>query len=180
MVGCIVPIVVCGKNKDIEIYNLINNTLKKDFFLSHMEDNSCIKPDKLHSNSLNFYYCDEIPQFICNSGILIFTSSFKLKSSLMNIPHGTTCILDSSNAEAIKALSGKNLQIITCGMSNKDTISVASLDFPRVAVSLQRSIICLDGKTIEPKENIIIINKEYDVFFILASYAISLILGLQD
>lgn len=173
------PVIICSKNKDSEIYDLINNTLAKRLNLHYMEDNSPVKNDKIHKNMLNFYFCNKTPVFEGNSGIIVLSNSFNFTSPLKNLTNNMLFIFDSSNTNVVKELYRKNVQAITCGTSNKDTISIASIDFPRVAVSLQRNIINLSGKIVEPRENILNINKEYDIFTISSLYAISLVLDIN-
>ena len=61
-------------------------------------------------------------------------------------------VIDSDNSEAADMLRGDGIQTVTCGLSQKDTVTFSSLGSDRAVVSLQRGLCALDGSKVGPVE----------------------------
>ncbi len=70
----------------------------------------------------------------------------------LRVPEGVRCVADSGNRSAIRLLQEAGAPAITCGTSARDTLSAASLEYGRAVLSLQRSIVTLGGKLLEPHD----------------------------
>ena len=69
-------------------------------------------------------------------------------------------------------LRQKNIPLITCGPSQKDTFTYSSCTDDNIVVSLQRSIKTLSNKSIEPFEILVKHDNQYDIYSSLAYMAI--------
>jgi len=129
---------VCVIEEKTKVFDLIKNILtandddKNIFFygLSNLSDLCNIYP---HIDLAVIGDCNIDADIICPDNI---------KSILLNI----------DNSENIKL--NKNVQVITCGLKEKDTaiFSSINLDEGNVILDLQRSIKNIDGETLEPFE----------------------------
>ena len=85
------------------------------------------------------------------TGVLVFKTGVKLKHSI-RIPEGVRCVLNSRNHQTAELLSKMKISAAACGMSSRDTLSIASLDYGSAVLSLQRSVLTLQGKLLEPHD----------------------------
>jgi hypothetical protein len=90
-----------------------------------------------------------------------------------------TVVVDSSDAQALDALSHLNLTAITCGTSASDTLSLSSLTADSAAVSLQRTVKTLGGADIEPCEIPVTITAPIGGGCLLLSCALLILLGVD-
>ena len=162
-------IIVCGEKSDGELDYLSNFLIEK-----YKED------FKINSKNIKLFSQSVLPNFKSKRPIIIFKNSCSLSILHNNILENSICILNPQNLNAINQLSNKNITALSCGMSNKDTLNIASLDYPKAVVSLQRTIKNIHNKTIEPKDIIIDLQNEYDTYSILASCALFLLLQTKD
>lgn len=64
----------------------------------------------------------------------------------------TVFILQSEQERYLKSLQRLNFRTITCGASQKDTVTFSSKSEDKIVISLQRPITNLTGENIEPME----------------------------
>lgn len=69
-----------------------------------------------------------------------------------DIPKTFVAIVDPDDGGAIDAVSKYGLQAVTCGLSQKATVTYSSLEQECAVVSLQREIRSLRGDTVYPRE----------------------------
>ncbi|HEX3025647.1 MAG TPA: hypothetical protein VHR42_00230 [Clostridia bacterium] len=119
----------------------------------------------------------EIPELIVGNGLVLFEqeSGLSLFQKQPEIPVGFTAVVDPDNADAIEMLQRNSMQTVTCGMSQKDTVTFSSLDSDRAVVSLQRELRSLSGTTIEPREFPVGFSKQPGEYQLLASAAVLLL-----
>ena len=105
------------------------------------------------------------------SCILVFDEDSKLQ-----LPHiackNIVAVVSSSNRSLINELSRYNMPVITCGASQKDTVTYSSFTGEKAVISLQRSIISFSGKTIEPFEISVEMDENDSIFCALAFAAL--------
>ncbi len=97
------------------------------------------------------YDCERLPELQIDRGVLLFKGSCMAKERL-RVPEGVRCVADSGNRSAMRLLQEAGAPAITCGTSARDTLSAASLEYGRAVLSLQRSIVTLGGKLLEPHD----------------------------
>ncbi len=125
------------------------------------------------------YDCEKLPQIELNSGIILFKNSFNSPDHI-KIPRGFFCILEMKNTHAAEMLNGTGTAAITCGTSSKDTLSIAGLDETSAALSLQRSVMTVDGSILEPHDFTVKLMSKLSPSRILAVCAVLLISGIDS
>ncbi len=73
-------------------------------------------------------------------------------SSLENFSGQRYCILNSAIADDIETAKKSGGEVISCGLSLRDTVTFSSFTDDRCVISIQRPITRFDGKTVEPFE----------------------------
>lgn len=89
-------------------------------------------------------------------------------------------IVPSRNNSVIEQLIQRRIPVITCGLSQKDTVTYSSRTDDELVVSLQRSVKRSDHVTIEPFEMPFALTPESDVYAILAFFAVCIECGIYD
>lgn len=86
--------------------------------------------------------------------ILLFQDSFGTPSGFpqSHLPEHTVAIANAQNVEVLQNLEGTFIQTIPCGLSSRDTFTLASSTEESLVVALQRSIVSFLGETVEPME----------------------------
>ena len=109
-----------------------------------------------------------------NSGIIVMTGDIS-KSFHLKIPEGYKGIVYSSEIGALELLRDNNVTTITCGMSNTDTLMLSSISENTASVCLQRKIITLSGREVEPREFPIKLIDRITDYALLAAFGILLL-----
>ena len=86
-------------------------------------------------------------------------------------------IFNSSNKADIEISKNSCGEIITCGMSIRDTVTFSSFAEETCVFNLQRQITRLNGEKVQPFELPVICKKSDDRYALLVSYLILIILG---
>ena len=86
--------------------------------------------------------------------LLLFQDSFSPPPELpsLNLPEQTVAIANAQNVEVLQRLEGTALRTVPCGLSSRDTFTLASSTEESQVVALQRSLVSFHGETIEPME----------------------------
>ena len=85
-----------------------------------------------------------------SSGLLIFFGNAEYRQ--MRVGSGMVAVTDMTNETALGILKDIDIIVITCSMSGRSTLSMASLTDDSAVVSLQREIHSLSGRIIEPHD----------------------------
>lgn len=72
----------------------------------------------------------------------------------------------------------RGIQLITCGISPKNTVSITSRTAEKLTLSLNRSIRTLSGKLCEPLELPVAVPENADEYDVMAAFAAKLLLEL--
>lgn len=73
--------------------------------------------------------------------------------SIRNLPsERAIAIVNAENTAVLQQLSAADIPTIPCGLSDHDTITLASSTEDSLVVSLQRSLTAFSGETVEPME----------------------------
>lgn len=125
---------------------------------------------------LLFLETDELPECDLPNAVLLFGEQFHpgAKQPILGTP---LCITASDNQPLLQAISDSRAQVITCGMSPKDTFSCSGKNEASAAVSLLRRITNCAGDTIEPLELVFTLPEEFSVYNLLAYTAVLTLLG---
>lgn len=171
-------IILCGKTTDTSISDALLPALTRYGNLQYYSPQRLMR---YNEEAIRFiiYDCEKIPDIELEQGILLFKNSFDSHDQI-RVPSGFSCVLESKNMHAAAMLQGTDAAAITCGTSPKDTISIAGLDESNAALSLQRSIITVEGSVLEPHDFTVKLVSELGPHRILAVCAILLISGIDS
>lgn len=102
--------------------------------------------------------------------ILLFKGNNSGLGSI-SLPKAHAAVLDPENEEAAALLRVHHVPIVTCGLSQKNTVTFSSRTPTTAVVSLQREIHTPDGTLIEPRELPIRLETPRDDYSLLATIA---------
>lgn len=119
------------------------------------------------------------PELQVGKVILIFKQNHPNIYQHIEISNDYIAVLDSSDAGAKKMLEKSGMQAVTCGMSQKDTVTFSSIKADNAVIWVQRELQALDGSSIEPQELPVILSKPVGDYPLLASIAVLLLCGLK-
>jgi hypothetical protein len=173
-----VNIILCGKSSDTSFSDALLPALERYGGVQYFSGKRLVR---LGGDSPKFFLYDseQVPQIEIPNGILLFKNSYHASESV-NIPPDFSCVLETKNLNAAAVLTGQNITVITCGTSAKDTISIAGLDETNATLSLQRSIITVDGRILEPHDFTVRLHSKFGPHRILAVCASLLLSGIDS
>ena len=109
--------------------------------------------------------------------IAVFTEKTQ-KFAKQLFPIGIIGICEDQNKEALDSFKNNNNAVITCGANNKNTVTVSSFNNDSFLITLQRTVIDINGKKIEPCEFKIKITEKFMPYSILAGAAVLILNGI--
>ena len=161
--GTVMTIIIYGSNEDTTFSKVLLKVLARYGEINFYSAKK-IKYISEHSRSYNarffIYELDNLPLNIDCEGLFIFKKLFK-DLSREKFPEKFLPIVDEQNINAIKCLEKIGKITVTCGLSDKNTISFSSISDTEAVVTLQRYL-NKKGKIIEPHEFILNFSKPYD------------------
>lgn len=125
---------------------------------------------------LAVYSAAQLPRTENLPAVLVFGS--ELREQADRIQPNLLPVFDSSSMAAANLLSHYSGAAISCGTSPKDTFSLASFSERKAVVSLQRNLLTLSGKPVEPGDITLCLRRECSVFEIMAFCAVMLLCGV--
>jgi hypothetical protein len=93
--------------------------------------------------------------------------------------HDKIYVVSANDTESIKRLKNKKVYVVTYGLCSKATLTASSIEQNHMVLCLQRAIVTLDGKKIEPQEFSVYPSKEYDPETVMLIMAICLTSGVS-
>jgi len=134
-----------------------------------------------NTQKIDFMVIDNmnINSVCAQKGIVVFKQDISGISNLLEIPNEFIAVTDPENTEAVIMLQKNGMQTITCGLSQKDTLTYSSIDAERAMISLQREIKTIDGETVYPMEIPIKLKSIHGDYPALASFAVLLLSGID-
>ncbi len=112
-----------------------------------------------------------------NKGAVVFvekTHRFKEQK----FPIGIIGICEEKNKTAFETFKKSNNAVITCGINNKNTVTLSSINKDNLLITLQRSLIDINGNHIYPCEFKIKLTKAYAPFSIMSAATVLLLNGI--
>ena len=171
-------IILCGKSTDTSVSSAMLPALEKYGGVQYFSAEHLVR---FGNGQIKFflYDCEKLPQIELDSGIIVFKNSFHSSEKIL-IPEGFLSILEMKNFNAAEMLNGTGAAAITCGTSSKDTLSIAGIDEMSAALSLQRSVMTVDGKMLEPHDFTVRLLSKLSPTRILAVCAVLLLSGIDS
>lgn len=132
-----------------------------------------IKDGESDFTILSFYKNSNIQ---INKGIAVFLDrGERFKNQIL--PLGVIGICEDNNYSALDILKRNKVEVISCGMGNKNSITLSSIGSDNLFACLQRGFRNSSGEIIEQGEFKIKLSKSYHPFSVMASAAILLLEG---
>ena len=160
---------MCVIEEKTNIFDLIKNIIKSNggeksiFLYGDMDFSWDIKKYIAENGVLIFksitpLFLSEIKNDCADLVVLGECASFKDYINIARFGNIKSILLNIDNSGGLK-YPGKTVQVITCGLKEKDTVIFSSinLDEGSVILDLQRSVKNINGETVEPFEKQIII-----------------------
>lgn len=169
-------VVLCGAEKDDGVSRAMEKVLSKFGGVQRYNGRQLIGWKNGKSPRFLIYESAHIPMVKNLDGILIFKNSF-VPNEREEVPSGLIPVLDAQNSGAAAVLKGTGCVAISCGMSDRDTLSVASIDYLSAVVSLQRDLKILTSQILEPHDITIALSQEIGVYPLLALCSVLLLSG---
>ncbi len=129
--------------------------------------------------AFSVYESERVPELETESGILMLKNSVRPQEAV-RIPAGFLCVLEASNTAAAALLKGSACVAVTCGTGQRDTLSIAGLESTGATLSLQRNLVTLTGKLLEPHDFNVVFSEERSPHQILFVCAALLIAGVDS
>lgn len=170
-------ILLCGAAADTAIADALIPVLKSCGGLCHAGRNSV--EDCSGPAAYFLYECTEVPKIGMTKGLLLLKNQLA-ETVPARVPAGFVCIIGSKNVPAADLLRGTGAAVVTCGTGAKDTLSLAGRDTAAASVSLQRSLLTLGGKLLEPHDFSIRLTRPRSPEQILAVSAVLLLTGADS
>lgn len=170
-------IIVCGgnaqdKKQAVLLLQVLSERLSQKILFC--DETAVISSDQ---EELFFLYRKNIT-FLQGKQILLLLKKANLRK-LQTLSEETIVIIDSANQRQLEEIAKFHVNVITVGLSPKDTITFSSKDEDSFVISLQREITSLFDKSIEPLE-IPCNGFPVENTFLLQAAAIFLLTGLFD
>lgn len=128
--------------------NLLLNRLSSSYDVTYITERSAVRK----GFGYELILCD-LPQL---KGIALSGGVFLMKENgvfpNLKLTESAVVIANSENTRQMDSLRGNNSRIITCGCKPTDTLSYSSCRANEVVVSLNRRLVSLSGRPIEPLE----------------------------
>lgn len=112
-----------------------------------------------------------------NKGTVIFTERTH-RFREQKFPIGIIGICEEKNKTAFETFKKSNNAVITCGINNKNTVTLSSINGDNLLITLQRTLIDINGNHIYPCEFKISLTKPYSPFSIMSAFAVLLLNGI--
>lgn len=167
-------LILYGSEKSDSLRRYLLFSLKNKLNVSFM--NSHIFQSR-KKEALQLFEVDGMEKISADASILFLKTKADFES-LRYLKDNMTVIINSANHQQLEFISKFKVNVVTCGLSTKDTITFSSRDENSAVVSLQRSIRAIDGTIIEPMDIPCKITKKYSDYFVLGYVAILLLLNL--
>ena len=116
-------------------------------------------------------------EILLNKGIVVFTEkSHHFKEQ--KLPIGIIGVCEENDRSAFEILKNNRNAVITCGINNKNTITLSSIGENTLLATLQRSIYDIGGNFLEPCEFKITLSENYSPFSVMSATVILLYHGI--
>ncbi len=170
-----IDIILLGDRSDSRIAQSIIKSLNGEFKTVYCQAESLFISKQLtNKRTVRLYECESVLADSLSGAVIIAKKTADLKSIASQRINPSAVIVSSENERHIKQLQSSGAAVITCGMSQKDTVTLSSSEGESYIVSLQRGF-KIGGKTIEPQEVSLCANEKSSYSILAAGAAVILI-----
>lgn len=143
-----IKVVLFGERKDQKLAEALVKRLSKFFHVFYTDFLSCGEVGE--GREIVVVQTKSMKHIGCENVIVVFLPHASVPDIIIN--GQVICLVCSDNKEQIWRLAEQSIPAITCGFSNKDTITVSSSTERAITLALQRQITTLGGAVVEPME----------------------------
>jgi len=164
---------VIGNPKDKALEELILSRLIESYNVTYVKNKSLVQAGKGYE--IIVADSSEIKSLYVRECIIILKNHACVPQ--IPLPEKSIIIVNSENTEQLVALKNLRHSVITCGVSERDTLCCSSIGTDSVVVSLNREITAFSGRKIQPLEIPFKLDKTpKNVYYPIAFTALRLIL----
>lgn len=145
--GKMTDIFIVGSRGNDRIGRLIKNRLSETYEVTYFCGNSVERYGAGYK--LLVFDCESPFFYGISGGIALFKNG---KVNCADLPENCTAIINADDPTHRKILGSCDIPAVACGLSPTATISFTSETDDTLVVSLNRELVALSGKTIEPLE----------------------------
>jgi hypothetical protein len=162
-----------GKSTDKTLEEIILSQLTKSYRVTYIKNKSLVQAGIGYE--IVVADSSEIKSLYIPECIIIMKSDGAVPQ--IPFPEKSIIIANSECTSQLVALKNSRLNVITCGISEKDTLSYSSLTADSMVISLNREITAFSGRKIQPLEIPLKMDKlPKDIYYPIAFTALRLIL----
>jgi hypothetical protein len=164
---------VIGKSTDKSLEEIILSQLSKSYRVTYIKNKSLVQT----GSGYEIVVADtpELKSLYVPECIIIMKTGGLIPD--IPLPEKSIIIANSEELEQLKALKNSNLNVLTCGSNEKDTLCYSSLTSDSIVISLNREITAFSGRKIQPLEIPLKLEKmPKDIYYPIAFTALRLIL----
>ncbi|MDR1565070.1 MAG: hypothetical protein LBS74_08950 [Oscillospiraceae bacterium] len=169
-----IRIVILGKKGDDSIQQALLRALGKHYCIESFSANGLIRTGG-ENPDLIIYDTESVARIDDTDTILIFKRNFESAESITFSP-SCIAVLEESNYSAIALMLKKPNVAICCGMSSRNSLSLASNDIGSAVVSLQRELTSFKGTTIDVGDIPVNVTRLEDQYTLMAVTAVLLLI----
>lgn len=172
-------ILMCGTENGTETIDMLLAAIEAAHFgaVYICENTVSVIPPQSKTPEFMVIDNDKIQNLNTRGGIALFRKHIPPEQHI-KIPPAFFAVIDSDSHEAADMLRGDGIQTVTCGLSQKDTVTFSSLESRCAAVSLQRGLKTIDGTDIGPADVPVSFLTPHEGYSLLAGIAVLLLSGV--
>ena len=152
--------------------NEIIKILKK-YGADHISDKQILK----NGGNFTLFSIYKKTDILTNNGIAVFIGENK-RLKYQKLPIGVIGICEENNLTALENFKYNNSAVITCGINNRNTITLSSINEHSVLATIQRSFIDIAGNVIYPCEIKITLTEKYSPYAVMVATTVLIIKGI--
>ncbi|MBR6533796.1 MAG: hypothetical protein IKT44_05145 [Clostridia bacterium] len=125
-------------------------------------------------NIVSFYKKADVS---IEKGVAVFLDK-NLRFKDQKLPIGIVGICEENDKTALEIFKKSHNSVITCGINNKNTVTLSSISQDTLFATLQRSVYDINGNLLEPCELKIKLTENFSPFSVICSVIILLYHGI--
>lgn len=160
-----------GKGINCAFRKTVLKILKEKTELFEISDTRIEK--SAHKNAITLIFANS-PKLVNVKEAAVFLN----QNTSAEISNERYLVFDSSNQSDIRAAKTSSGEVITCGLSHRDSVTFSSFTEEDCVINIQRSVTGFDGKKIEPCEVPCKISTADDKYAVLCANLLLILLGI--
>ena len=177
--GIMITLILYGDIKDKSITSKLCRVLSDYGGVLYFSDSKAVRYGNFDTISFIILECDNVHEISIPNCIVIFKSK-QSGSCHIKLCNTAISIVESSNKNAIRAISGNDNPCISCGMLANDTITLSSISDTGAIISIQRCINEINGSAIEPCDVNVKLKNFCDGFTLLSIFCFLTLAGYMN